>query len=220
MDSYLLEITAKVLKTNQIDNVLDVTAMNGTGTWTVRDALATNTPIPIIATAIDARRIYQQKAQRVHLSSKSSTTNHILHHQLDIISLRSVLRTSMMMCYLQGFELIKAKNQQHSWGVSTKDLATIWMNGCIIRSSMLDFFKSTSEEEHMNRVFSKHNDTQAFAYTLNACLSAGIPTPAISACHQYILMMTQAQSPGSLIQLQRNYFGDHVLTFNANLSKI
>jgi 6-phosphogluconate dehydrogenase len=213
LDSYLLDITHKVLRKKEecsyiVDKILDVTAMNGTGTWTAQESFTTRVPAPIIAAAINARCIQKERDTRMLLSEYAMVARDA--GLVDVQAIKHVLLVATYFCYLQGFEVIKAKNAERGWGIDLQQLAQIWMSGCIIRSSMLEFFHSTPEEDYLDGLFERmHMDFRTFTPVLSMALSHGVPTPAITACHQYILMMTQAQSVGNLIQSQRNYFGGH-----------
>lgn len=218
INSYLLEITANVLRKKTGNNasfveaILDVPAMNGTGTWTAYDSFTTATSIPIITTSIDARRMYQAKATRTILSKYRDAPNHqIASCVLDRGCLKDVLLSSINMCYFQGFQLIAEKNRDKQWGISIKDLAKIWKNGCIIRSTFLDFYAEVDEDKYLEMILMTFNYS-SYRHVLHCCIALGIPLPCISACYQYILIVTQDKSPANLIQAQRNYFGDHPIT--------
>src|SRR5262245_14391733 len=71
LDSYLVEITAEVLrqtdaKTGQplVDVILDEAEQKGTGRWTVKSALDLGVPITGIAEAVFARALSGSVAQR------------------------------------------------------------------------------------------------------------------------------------------------------------
>ena len=63
LESYLIEITAKILKRKDdktdegfvVDKVLDKTGMKGTGRWTVQEAAEQSVAAPTIASALDSR---------------------------------------------------------------------------------------------------------------------------------------------------------------------
>jgi 6-phosphogluconate dehydrogenase len=72
LDSYLIEITAKVLAftdpdtgTPLVDLILDQAGQKGTGRWTSQDALDLGVPIPTIDAAVWSRNISAFKAERV-----------------------------------------------------------------------------------------------------------------------------------------------------------
>jgi 6-phosphogluconate dehydrogenase len=223
MNSYLIDITARVLRQKEgerdfVDIIEDVPQMNGTGTWTARESFSTQPPvaIPIITTAMQARCIQANKKTRVALNtiaSRGKKENDIIQRVCTVEDVRRAMKMAMYFCYLQGFELIQAKSTERKWGVDIPQLAHIWLNGCIIRSDILHFFESEREEGYMGYMTRMFADMSMYRLclvnTLQVCLELGIATPVLSACHQYILAMTQEKSVGNIIQAQRNYFGGH-----------
>ena len=75
LSSFLIEITAKVLRLHRPDTgeplvemILDAAEQKGTGRWTSQNALDLGTPIPVIDAAVFARSISSLKAKRVGAS--------------------------------------------------------------------------------------------------------------------------------------------------------
>src|SRR6185436_19071580 len=68
LQSFLIEITAKIFRQKDeitgkplLDVILDATGMKGTGKWTVQQAAELASPIPTIASALEARQVSAQK---------------------------------------------------------------------------------------------------------------------------------------------------------------
>lgn len=214
LNSYLIEITVQILRTfdddgtSLVDKILDVPRMNGTGTWTAKEALDTFVPCPSIAAAIDARVVASEKVVRVRLAqykykcmSQTSDIYDYMHEAFVLV---------MHMTYLQGFQLIRAKSDQEEWDVDTRSLAQNWMGGCIIRSSILEFFAETSPIMYINRSFREYsNKVQKLALLVSTCALQGVYIPVISATYQYVLGYTTPILPANLIQAQRDCFGSH-----------
>src|SRR6266850_2826688 len=79
LESYLIEITAKILRVKDpatgkplVDLVLDKAGQKGTGKWTSQLALDLGVPIPTIDAAIIARTLSSQKEARVEASKQLS----------------------------------------------------------------------------------------------------------------------------------------------------
>ncbi|HUM60360.1 MAG TPA: decarboxylating NADP(+)-dependent phosphogluconate dehydrogenase, partial [Clostridia bacterium] len=74
LDSYLIEITADILATQDsdgsplIDKILDTAGQKGTGKWTAINALDEGVPLTLIAEAVFARALSSNKEQRVKAS--------------------------------------------------------------------------------------------------------------------------------------------------------
>ena len=72
LESYLIEITAKILRKKDVetgvgyvvDYILDKTGMKGTGKWTVQEGAEKGVAVPTIAAALDARMLSGRKEER------------------------------------------------------------------------------------------------------------------------------------------------------------
>lgn len=75
LDSYLIEITADILKTKDetgayvLDTILDAAGQKGTGKWTGINALDAGIPVTLIVEAVFARALSALKEERVNASS-------------------------------------------------------------------------------------------------------------------------------------------------------
>ena len=76
LDSYLIEITADILKRKDdegqdgpiVDYILDAAGNKGTGKWTSQSALDLGVPLSLITESVFARYISAYKEERVHAS--------------------------------------------------------------------------------------------------------------------------------------------------------
>lgn len=221
LQSYLLQITVDILDKldddgiHVIDTILDVARMNGTGTWTARDALELLLPCPSIAAAVDARLTSTQKCDRTILSHLlkrgiSSYTPNDFIGTPDEIHLKETIITSMYMSYLQGFLLIQKKSEEKAWNVNMNQVAKTWMGGCIIQSTILHFFAVNDPLSYKRQLFHYVSHTfEDYAHVMHMCLQHTLYTPVLSATYQYMLGLTNAKSSANIIQAQRDYFGSH-----------
>ena len=86
LDSYLIEITSKIMKvkdtdgTPLVEKILDKAGQKGTGKWTSQEGLDLGVPIPTIAEAVFARAMSAYKSERVLaepvLGALSASSNH------------------------------------------------------------------------------------------------------------------------------------------------
>lgn len=226
LQSFLLDITVDILnkKDDQgsnaplLDMVLDVARMNGTGTWTAKDALEVLVPCPSIAAAVDARLFSKDLESRTALSCVFPTSvdnmqslpleEFMASSQYTMI--RAVLVTAMHMAYLQGFLLMQQRSMQSNWDINIAHVAQCWMGGCIIRSDLLNFFASTPEDLLKQHAF--HDVSHHFTHYVefvSKCVMSHVPTPVLCATYQYMLGSTTLASSANLIQAQRDYFGAH-----------
>ena len=78
LNSYLIEITADILKFKEedgsylVDNILDTAGQKGTGKWTASVALDLGSPLTLIGEAVFSRYLSSIKEERVEASSQLS----------------------------------------------------------------------------------------------------------------------------------------------------
>src|SRR3954453_17507824 len=114
LDSYLIEITAQVLRHTDaetgapfVDVVLDEAEQKGTGRWTVQSALDLGVPVSGIAEAVFARALSgavdQRKAAQKVLPGPQ-TEWQVEDRDAFIESVRQALYASKVVAYSQGFD--------------------------------------------------------------------------------------------------------------------
>ena len=156
LDSYLIEITAEVLKQTDaktgkplVDVILDEAEQKGTGRWTVKSALDLGVPVTGIAEAVFARALSGSVAQRKattglasgELGEKPSDATQFID------DVRQALYASKIIAYAQGFNQIQAGSDEYDWDITPGDMATIWRGGCIIRAKFLNRIKEAFDED-------------------------------------------------------------------------
>ena len=156
LDSFLVEITAKVLRQTDaktgkplVDVILDEAEQKGTGRWTVKSALDLGVPVTGIAEAVFARALSGSVTQRKattglasgDLGEKPSDAKKFIE------DVRQALYASKIIAYAQGFNQIQAGSAEYDWGITPGDLATIWRGGCIIRAKFLNRIKEAFDED-------------------------------------------------------------------------
>lgn len=125
LDSYLIEITAEVLrqtdaKTGQplIDVILDQAGAKGTGKWTVQTALDLGVPVSAIAEAVFARALSSKSAQRAAASDLSGPTpDKVTNVDAFIEDVRLALYASKILAYSQGFDEMLAGSEEYGWNI-------------------------------------------------------------------------------------------------------
>src|SRR6266446_1368386 len=151
LESYLIEITAKILRVKDpetgkplVDMVLDEAGQKGTGKWASQLALDLGIPIPTIDAAITARNLSARKSERVAaskiISVRATGKYSGLSSQFKDV-LRDALYASKICSYAQGMNLIKAGSDEFKWNINLSEVARIWQGGCIIRARFLKKIK-------------------------------------------------------------------------------
>ena len=224
LQSYLTEISAKVSaakdpKTGQpmLDVILDRAGQKGTGRWTAIEAQHLAAPIPVIEAAVTARNLSAQLETRKNGESLFGSAPTILSEgSLSLDDLEAALIAGKVLCYTQGFALLSAANPVFGWSLPLPEIAKVWREGCIIRSSMLnDMASALSQAPDRNLMFapffsdilkSNHN---ALRRVVATGMSHGLPLPALASALSYFDMMRTGRSTANMIQAQRDFFGAH-----------
>ncbi|WP_099825493.1 NADP-dependent phosphogluconate dehydrogenase [Oceaniglobus indicus] len=224
LQSYLIEISGKVADAidpdsgkPMLDVILDRAGQKGTGRWTVIEAQHLGAPIPVIEAAVTARNVsaklpLRQRGQDVFGAAPVGLTTDIL----SVDTLEGAMIAGKIMCYAQGFDLLHAASKTFDWNLPMPEVARVWREGCIIRSSMLnDMATALTDQPDDNLIFApffrdlivKH--TPALRHTVATALAHGLPVPALSAALTWFDMTRTARSTANMIQGQRDFFGAH-----------
>jgi 6-phosphogluconate dehydrogenase len=227
LDSFLIEITADVLKQSDpttgkpfVDIVLDAAGQKGTGKWTSTSALDLGVPADTVAEAVFARCMSSLKAERVAASKilKGPRDAHFNGDKKPFIdAVGRALYCSKICSYAQGFQLLAAAGKHYNWPLNFGSLAMIWRGGCIIRARFLQKIKEAYDRNPalanllLDPYFAGVID-QAQPHWRRVVATAatlGIPAPAFSSALAYFDAYRSATLPHNLLQAQRDYFGAH-----------
>ncbi len=227
LESYLIEITAEVLKHTDaktgkplVDVILDEAGQKGTGRWTVQSALDLGVPVTGIAEATFARAISSQTAQREagrEVLSSAAGDFHIGNREGFIEDVRVALYASKMVAYAQGFDQIQAASEEYGWNIDRGSMARIWRGGCIIRARFLNrITEAYARNPGLPSLLVDPYFTDAVADGLSGwrrvvsqAALAGVPAPAFSSSLSYYDSLRAERLPAALIQGQRDFFGAH-----------
>jgi 6-phosphogluconate dehydrogenase len=225
LDSYLIEITAEVLRKKDatggalVDSIVDEAEQKGTGRWAAHSALDLGVPLTTITEAVFARALSARWEQRI------AAEKIIAHAPMptrkatpaDIDAIRDGLYASKIVAYAQGFEEMAVASAEFGWDLKLGELAMIWRGGCIIRARLLHrireayagdvavpnlllhpFFRDAVKKAEPN-----------WRKMVALAVESGIPTPAFSTALAYYDGMRRARGPANLLQGLRDYFGAH-----------
>ncbi|MBN1380573.1 MAG: decarboxylating NADP(+)-dependent phosphogluconate dehydrogenase [Deltaproteobacteria bacterium] len=225
LKSYLIEITARIVSYQDgeghsvLESILDTAGQKGTGQWTVNAALDLGVPLTLIGEAVFSRYLSAMKEERVRASAVLSGPEAGFQGDQGVFvdDLERALYVSKIVCYAQGFALLKAASETFGWGLNYGDMALIWRNGCIIRSV---FLHKIADAFHRNPDLSlllldpffqeKMNADQAgWRRVVSTAIRLGIPVPALAGALNAYDGLRSAWLPANLLQAQRDYFGAH-----------
>lgn len=227
LESFLLEIAIPVLRKKDeesgyqlIDIILDKADQKGTGKWTVVEALERGVGLSTISEAVFARVNSSYKEKRQQLAQYFVAQDYSPEMSLEDFTaqLEHALYAGIISAYAQGFELIKLAAEEQHWRIDLSEVTRIWQGGCILRARLLEFltynFKSAgTENSHLFELpgiqDSLKSALPAWRTVVTIAVTAGVPTPALTAGLHYIDTMTSARLPANMIQGLRDYFGAH-----------
>jgi 6-phosphogluconate dehydrogenase len=227
LDSFLIEITAKVLRQTDQDSgqplvevILDQAEQKGTGRWTVQSALELGVPVTGITEAVFARVLSSQKPQRMAAAKVLAGPSGRLEAARGegfVEAVRDALYASKVVAYAQGFEQIAAASEAYGWGVELGGLATIWRGGCIIRARFLDRIREAyaADPGLGNLLFAEYfrdavgRAQDAWRRVVATAAELGIAVPAFASSLAYYDGFRRERGPANLLQAQRDFFGAH-----------
>jgi len=225
LDSYLIEITAAVLRKMDasgkplVDVILDEAEQKGTGRWTAQNALELGVPLTAITEAVYARVLSANRAMRLAMAKKTPhpAPPALKPEQAALDAIRDALYASKIIAYAQGFEQMSIASAQFKYDLKLGDMATIWRGGCIIRARFLDRIKEAYERDAKldNLLLDDYflqavvKAEHAWRQVIALAVANGVPTPAFSSSLAYYDGLRRARGPANLLQGLRDYFGAH-----------
>ena len=228
LDSYLIEITAKILAYKDEDGlplvrkVMDRAGQKGTGKWTVDSCLELSIPVTLIGEAVFSRCLSSLKEERViaaeTLKGPEQTNASEFGKSMQFVPMiKEALYASKIISYAQGYMLLREAAKEHNWNLNYGGIALMWRGGCIIRSRFLSDIKVAFDKNPelqnllLDSFFQKEIQRCSLSWrkviaeaTLN-----GIPVPAFSTALAFFDGYRRARLPANLLQAQRDFFGAH-----------
>ena len=226
LDSYLIEITAEVLRKTDprtgvplVDVIRDAAGMKGTGTWTVQSALDLGTPVNTIAESVFARAISSapelRAAARAALHGPDRSIR-VADRGVFVEQVRQALWASKVVAYAQGLDEIRMAAAEYGWSIDIAEVARIWRAGCIIRARLLERIRSEYAAGNLvtlleapSIVAGLTEAQEGWRTVVAEAVRAGVPVPGFSAA---LAHYDQARAPrlnAALTQGLRDYFGAH-----------
>jgi 6-phosphogluconate dehydrogenase len=225
LDSYLIEITAAVLRKRDgtgaflVDAIVDEAEQKGTGRWTAQSALDLGVPLTsiteaVFARALSARRSMRAEAEKLYPRRPIDAAKPF---RAEIEAVRDALYASKIVAYAQGFEQMEAASREFGWDLALGEIAKIWRGGCIIRARFLDRIHEAYQggrkvENLLFADYFREAITTAqpnWRETVGLAIEAGIAVPAFASSLAYFDGLTRARGPANLLQGLRDYFGAH-----------
>jgi 6-phosphogluconate dehydrogenase len=226
LDSYLMEISAAILKRKDADGtplvgkIVDAAEQKGTGKWTVVNALDLGVPLTLIGEAVFARCLSAMKEERGRAATllPGPAPLAFAGQVPEFVEyVREALYASKVISYAQGYLLMREAAREYGWELNYGNIALMWRGGCIIRSVFLGninqaFDRNPALENLLFDDFFRKAIAAAqtgWRRVVAQGVALGIPTPAFSAALAYYDGYRSARLPANLLQAQRDYFGAH-----------
>ena len=225
LNSYLIEITGRILSIRQldgvplIDNILDTAGQKGTGLWTGIEALQLGSPLTTISEAVFARTLSSRRDERLRASTQLifKPRPPVKSDEHSVAAIHDALYAAKIISYAQGFMLLKDAAEAFGWRLDYQGIALIWRGGCIIRSIFLNdiaaAFQADSQIENLLLApfFAEQlgKAESGWRQAVIMGVELGIPLPALSSALAFFDGYRCPRLPANLLQAQRDYFGAH-----------
>lgn len=225
MQSYLLEITAKIFQVQDegtdddvIDFILDKAGAKGTGEWASEEGLRLPMPIPTIDASVMMRSLSSRLEERTAADQLYKTQSEKIEIEREemICLLKEALHFSTIISYAQGLALLTDASKDLNMEIPMGKVVDVWRGGCIIRSSALGLFKKAYEAPDLKNILLDSEIAAILQQKLPSIqkvvsLAAGnnYPSAALMASLCYFNAYRRRLLPTNLIQAQRDFFGAH-----------
>ncbi|MBI4772986.1 MAG: NADP-dependent phosphogluconate dehydrogenase [Deltaproteobacteria bacterium] len=226
LDSYLIEITARILGQKDgksgnplLDMILDRARQKGTGKWTSRDALDLQVPVPTIDIAVAMRNMsdYASERRKAGAALRGPSNSFTGIREIFIQELEKALFAAVLLTYAQGMSLLRRASLTYEYDLDMEAVARIWRGGCIIRAALLedirhafrmqpDLENLTLSPEIGERLLQAQEHLRSVVCT---GVELGIPVPGFMSALAYYDSYRSIRLPANLIMAQRDYFGAH-----------
>ncbi|KAJ3076652.1 6-phosphogluconate dehydrogenase, decarboxylating [Podochytrium sp. JEL0797] len=226
LDSYLIEITADILRFRDedgkpmVEKIRDCAGQKGTGKWTAISALDLGIPVTLIGEAVFARCLSALKDERVAASKilvGPANTTFTGDKAAMIEDIRQAMYAAKVISYAQGFMELREAAKAENWNLNYGGIALMWRGGCIIRSRFLgDITGAFNKNPQLQNLlldpfFTQviHRCMPSFRRVVSQSVLLGVPVPAFSTALSFFDGYRSARVPANLLQAQRDYFGAH-----------
>ena len=232
LDSFLIEITANILKYKEngeylLPKIKDNAGQKGTGKWTAIESLDYGMPVTLIGESVFARclsSLFDERAKASHVLKGPANTTFSGDKAQFVEAIRRALYASKIISYAQGFMLLKEAAKRFNWKLNYGGIALMWRGGCIIRSQFLGKIKEAFEKNAalenllIDDFFTQeiHKCQDGWRQVVSQGVILGTPMPCFSTALAFYDGYRSKRLPANLIQAQRDYFGAHTYELLAN----
>ncbi len=226
LSSYLISITSEILAKRDPETgkamvhiIRDTAEQKGTGKWTSQVAFDLGVPAMTIADAVFVRMLSALKRERENASTVlTGPTPKFTGNKAEMLEMiRKALFSAKICSYAQGFQLLRAANDEHKWNLQFGTIASLWRAGCIIRAQFLGKIMHAYQQNaalanlmldpYFSNVLNSYQP--AWRTVVSTSVENGISVPAFMSSLAYFDAYRSRNLPANLLQAQRDYFGAH-----------
>jgi 6-phosphogluconate dehydrogenase len=204
--------------------VQDVDNTEGTGTWSCEEAVRLHVPAANILSAHLFRCTSAELKKRVADAEASGypvqpTPIKLSSKDNFIEDLRKATYFCLLLCFIQGLQVIREMDQQREWHIDYPELLHVWSSGSIIQAGgIMDLLRevygqSSSSKENLlsNPELAKRlaGLLPSVKRSVIAALEADMVIPAVSQSLEYYKYSTSVELPTQLTEAELDYFGNH-----------
>ncbi|SIT02673.1 6-phosphogluconate dehydrogenase [Chryseobacterium ureilyticum] len=222
LNSFLIEITANILKQKEgdkylVDLISDWAKSKGTGKWTSQNAMDLQVPVPVIDAAVNMRDMSKYKPERIQASKLLTWNNDQNINNVNLEELKQGLYFAIITTYAQGLAQLKVASETYGYELHLETVCKIWRGGCIIRATLLEDFRKAFalQPDLPNILLDKHiaeklmSAQSSIRSVLKEAIQNGTPVSAWMNALSYFDAYRTENLPTNLIQAQRDFFGAH-----------
>jgi 6-phosphogluconate dehydrogenase len=169
-------------------------------------------PIPTLTAALFARYQSEFLTERIVAATLWQTDS--IPSFININELFAAYQLARIVNHHQGFHLVEAASEKYEWNIDMPELARIWTNGCIIRSTLMEKLRTILKDN--KRILQSpaiantaYKDVATLANIVAIATAHKIAIPCLASTVHYLLTYTMEQSSANIIQAQRDFFGAH-----------
>ncbi|MEG1462061.1 MAG: NADP-dependent phosphogluconate dehydrogenase [Anaerorhabdus sp.] len=222
--SYLVEITAKILREKDeltdldlVDMIVDKASQKGTGKWTILEAINQDFNVSLIQAAVQARitsnLVERDIFSRAFLVPNGKEINPKVFKE----EVRKAYTLGKLIAYAQGFSLMYDASIRYDWQLDLGKIASIFRAGCIIQAELLEVIMNVYKNEEVlsnflvdgSMINQVNTNIQSLRVTNSLAILAGVPIPVLSSAITYLDQLRSKLVGANLIQAQRDFFGAH-----------
>jgi 6-phosphogluconate dehydrogenase len=235
LGNFLVSISGPICRTKSPTNggfllheirdavVQDANDSEGTGVWANMQAVASHVPAPSLTAAhylrLASADVHQRSAVNASIGSVSPAEFGLAPEQRRSIleQLRQAVYVTVLVCFIQGLDMLEREDRREGWGVDVPRILTIWRAGCIIKSDyisdLLEASYAQDPDVHPLCRGGIANEVKKFWPSLKTIVLQGLKAdahlPCLSSTLEYLKYIGGTDLPTCFTEAQLDSFGAH-----------